>query len=608
MKPRMILLPVLMLIALSAPLSVWADNFTLGRYIPEDMHVMVNGRHTEARAQVMEAFCQAFERLQKSGIAEDVFDLATLEMPEKKKNNIRGIIKEVLRLLTMPDWEALCAKEVALGVKMMVPVPEYSVVFKVNKGEAEKHLADFARLFKEIQQRESQLRVEDGKQEGIKFVQLNFGVPFFSLNVAAHKDVVVLATNEGRLDAILPLLKKGNGEGSLIKTDKFKAAFKDLPAAEDTITYLDITQYIQFYRGILGMAQFHAGDNWEAQTVFMLVNGLLDELSAVSTVGMVEYTRDDKIMTDSRISFAPGEKKSLLEGLIADQKSMDYITRIVPKDAFCSFATSSVDNLKLYNAVLSAIGKTPKGEKALEIWERIQEKVGFNLRRDLYSWVEGGFGWTLFQNGQGGCEGVFFMRVKDDEKARSLIEPLLARAKKYCKRRGQKVSLVPLDDRGDFRELRIEAMPFCRPVIGFPRGMLIIASSAKVIQRFEKTIRQEAPSIAEHPAVAALEVPGDNVKEFLYRDLDGMLEGLSNVVGTAGFFVSIMPDFPKAKGPKYIRKKQAIRKVGAILTKLAAFIRDVDLGLAYTYWVRYDGEKRALFSRQVMQFRKRAKM
>ncbi len=61
-------------------------------------------------------------------------------------------------------------------------------------------------------------------------------------------------------------------------------------------------------------------------------------------------------------------------------------------------------------------------------------------------------------------------------------------------------------------------------------------------------------------------------------------------MGTVGFFASLVPEDPDTK--------PAI-KVGAILTKLAAFLRDIDISLYSAGWSSYDGERHEVNVRKV---------
>ena len=84
--------------------------------------------------------------------------------------------------------------------------------------------------------------------------------------------------------------------------------------------------------------------------------------------------------------------------------------------------------------------------------------------------------------------------------------------------------------------------------------------------------------------------PDGPLAEIYYYDLEDSLTAFANLLGTVGFAVSLVPED---------RDTRVAIKVGAILTKFAAFLRDVDLSLYTAGWTRYDESRHEVNVRMV---------
>jgi len=252
---------------------------------------------------------------------------------------------------------------------------------------------------------------------------------------------------------------------------------------------------------------------------------------------------------------------------------------------------------RIYDALINLIReRLPNGPQLLEHWEKIQARHHFNLREDCLSWIDGGLGCITLPAERGGCaEHVFFLRLKNEEKARQVIRDAFNKAKDFLAARGQSLEAVEIPGLGqDLRELRIGAFPWLRPVAGMPGDVFVIASSVSAVKRVAATFMGQAPNFRENPACAALGLPDGPLAEIYYGDLRGGLQGPANLVSAVGFFASVLPAHHDTRHA---------RKVGTILTKFAAFLRALDLGVDYGGWSRYDPEKHAIFSTSVTRIR-----
>jgi len=573
-----------------------ADRPSLASIVPEEVHFFVNWQNTEEREQLLKPYLRAFKRLVDSGIGKDIFELATMEMSQGQREQALHWIGQIFSLLKTPNWKALLGGEGALAFRISVPIPEYVVLFRVTEQTAGERQAEFRKLFSSIAQfAPGTLAVTDTTRLGAKISRLELaGVPF-ALVAASKKDMVALSTSDFLLDGVLGLMDSKDGSGSIAKAGRFTSGFQGLAEPEDSQVFFDLPGYLGFIKGMMGMASGSVQDD-KIRGIISIAGVILDELARIGPITSVELTEGKRMFTDSKIPFSQKDSTGFFEELIRDQKPLpDEYARVVPADAVAFHMSCGLDPLKLYDAVTGLVKeRMPNGEELLNIWAYIQQQVGFNLREDLFSWMTGGGAWVAFPvNGK--VESVSFLALRDNQKAQEVILKGLGKLRNFLNSRGQRVRSVTAPELGEsFKVLRIEAFPWFQPVIGFPEGLLVVGSSPRAVQKVMATYRGEAPGIADNPNFKAMKVPQRPLAEIFYFDVENSLGCLADLIGGVGFVASILPKD---------RHTRPALKLGAILTKLAIFIREVDLVADYGGWTYYDGEKHSLFSRQMVRLK-----
>ncbi len=585
-----------LVIATGSAAGAPAARLELGKYIPADVHFYAGGKDTPARARLMEAYWKAFEKLINSGIARDLFDLATHEMPPHEREQALAWAKRIVGLITKPDWKALARGEGAFAFKLSMPIPEYLVLFKVPKETTEKRRAEFTDMFKEIAGLAPYVvSVSEGKRHGAETTSMFIQNAPIAFCVATKGDVVALATSYPILDGALGLMDSPDAAQSIVNQDRFRKAFEGLPAPQDGQFYFDLGGYLNFLRGIIAMAGHSSGDP-NAAGIVSVVDTILEEIARMHTIAAVDRTDGDRMFSDIRLSFAQENGPGFLEELIRDSQSLDDVGRVIPKDAVDFYATSGMDLEKIYDAILDLIrDRIPDGKGILQQWEHVQAEIGINLRRDFLSWFSGRGGYIVLPGGSWGTETVIVVNVKDMARAEEVITGIGRRLRAYLTSRGQKIEYVPVEGAQDrFREIRIEALPFLRPVVGLTGDALVISSSADAVRRVVASFSGEAPSLLDNPRFTAIGQLEGHVCEAYYTNLEDMFAGVANVLGTLGFIGSILPED---------KETRPLIKLGGILTKAATFLRDIDLGLDYAGWSRYDPEAHAIFARELIRVR-----
>ena len=577
--------------------------FSLTRVIPADVQFYAVERASPQRARLEEPFLQAFRELIGSGIGEDFFDLATHELSSEKRDEARAVAGRLIQLFKTPSWSELVGKETAIAIRLSIPVPEIAALFLVPADSAGARQEEFRKLFAGLAEFAPQnLEVIDSDRRSAKVSRLELKGSPFALWTASREGVVAVCTSTTILDRIFDLMDTKDGAGSLALDPRFGAGMKEMAeGGQDGLGYFDLPGYLSFLRGFVDMAGGAVQNEPDAAGAISLVRVVLDELARLGPLTWGQKIQGQSVITGGSMALVQKDGPGFLEKLVADQKPIRDFTRVVPRDAVAFYLSSGLDPTRIYDAVVDQIKKRiPKGEKALGAWERVQDKIGFHLREDLLTSIDGGLGWIALPGVSAGGhqEVLVFLRLRGKEKPRRLFEDGISKAKEFLAGRGQALELADVPGLNDFQELRIAALPWFHPVIGWPGDTMVLASSAGAANRVAATFRGEAPSFRDSPAFAAMQVPGESVNEVYYRDLKGSLECLASLMGTVGFGASILP-----------REKDTVPliKLGAMLTKLSAFLRKVDLMVDQGGWSRYDAEKHVMTYRQVTQLKGDAK-
>lgn len=596
------ILPLCLLMLLPVTAARPADDSapSLGSVVPADVHFFADWRNTEEYEQLMEPYAKACAQLMESGIGRDILDLALADAPQETRAHVRETARRVWSLLNKPDWKALTGHEGAFSFRLSFPIPEYLLIFRVPEGTAGARHQEMSAMMSGLAEEVGEmLLLEDSEKKGAQVSRVGIAGTPFGISVASKSNYVSISTSDLLIDGMLDLIG-GDGTGSIAQHSTFKKGFEGLEGEAVSRLYFDLPGYVRFIGNMLGMAAGGLGNDPDAEGVFQMARTVIDEFARLGPLFSTGHVKGDRMVARTRMHLVQGEQPGFFEGLIAGQEPIEHWEGVVPQDALAFYFTSGIQPARVYDAVEGLIRKhLPRGKGMLERWERIQERMGFHVRRDLLSWIDGGWGCITLppESGSWCAENVLFLRLLEEEAARALIVRVLTRVKEFLATRGQRLDFVEIPGLGEqVREVRLEALPWLRPVIGIRGDLLVIASSSSALKRVVDTYKQDAPNISSNPAYAAMQIPDRPMVEVFYMDMEGSLQGFANVLSGVGFALSMVPE--KANNAQ-------IRKLSPVLGKLAAFIRALDVVVDYGGWTRYDAEQHLMISEQTTRIRER---
>ncbi len=595
--------PIAFVLALSTGVRA-EDRTGLGKFVPEGVHFFASWTSSAEVGAVQAHYETAFGRLVDSGFFQDILDVATMELDDATRQLITGVVQTTLKIVGAPNWGELAKNEGAFAFRISLPVPEYLVLFKVDEGTAAARHAELRTMLLGISDLVTEvagdvLEIQDSEREKIKVSRLKVKAFPVGIAVASRENIVALCTSELLLEEALDFMVDGDAQGSIVEDARFVRATRGLPEGSYSVSFFDLKGYLSFIRGMVNMGAIQAGNDPRARAAIGALNKLLDGFSRIETISTAEDFKDGKYRIDSRVSLGQvNGKPGFIEELIAGQKPVEDYLRAVPKDAIGFAMSSGVDLEKVYDAAIKFVREaSPDAEFLIEQFNGIQDQIGFDLKEDLLSWIDGGGGYISLPGRNGGsAQHVVFLRLKDQEKAKTLVQNILAKVKGYLESRGQDMEIAEMDgeDMAPFRTIEIAALPWFRPVIGIPEGVLVIGTSEDAVRRVHETFRGDAPNIGESERFARLGRPDGHLTEVYYHNLEGMLEEYANLIGTVGFVASLLPED---------RDTRPAIKLGLIASKFARFLKDLDIVGDQIGWSVYDPEKHELRSRAVTSFR-----
>ena len=262
------------------PVPAAKDGFILAKTVPNDVFLFVAECPNPEREFLDHYWGEVFEALRQSGVGDDLMGLLSSVMGTKELGEVERLKERASQLVAEVDWGQLAGKENAFAERFDPPVqfseqrPPIMLANMVwlsrgSGGEAAKNYQGLVAILEAIVEEVNKavgaeaLVVERGTQMGAKVTSVNMlamapGAPRLPLSVALRDDVVVIALREHLFSDVLGLMEGASQKKALSDDPRFKAAFAQLPPAEDTMTFFDMQALINPLRGfldtVIGMA------------------------------------------------------------------------------------------------------------------------------------------------------------------------------------------------------------------------------------------------------------------------------------------------------------------------------------------------------------------
>ncbi len=623
------------------------SKFPLSKAIPADAFVAVAARANPEREFLDEYWEEVFRAFHESGILSDIWDLVTDSVDDEQLETIESIHDRFAELFGAVDWHQMFAEEFIHAGRFTMPSPIGSVYEGVMMGrmKAEAAEANYGALkgilkevvkFAESHGGKGVVAVVETNEDGLTIAGLApEGVPMSILCVARQGDVIAISFGgSALLEECFRLLRGDSDKEALVATARFKQAFSQLPAAEDSWSFVSPTTIFGSMRELMklisggmdgddghghmkqdqvrGSQQGSKGngvkdegdaeeDSDEGQgsevdrkaIVFGVIGQLLNDLDIFDYVAEVEWTDGYRVFTDSSAVLKPNAKQSPFYGVVAGGGPVEKFDRFIPKEADTFSCTSGLNFNHLYRYVRSLLGKCgPDVKSFMDEFDRMQkEDWELDIEKDVLSLFEG----QVISVSMGGNSWALMFKVTNEEKMAEQVDRLFSFINRNLGE-DQGLILTPTKVHGkrEFTQISHPMMMMLGgmspPLVGCAEGYLVVASSAKTVNRCLQTAAGEHPSIAKNKrwTKEAVQPSSHNVDAISFTDerntgpeLQGMIAGLSMALGMAGMFGQDMP--PEVKS--------IMQAAPPILAKLGPVLGKLDFYRSSAGVTTFDGQK-----------------
>ena len=265
------LVAVLLAAALAGPAYAGEPRFTLTRAVPNDVFVCTAEQHNPEREFLDHYWGEVFDALKQCGLGADLMELIGSAVGEEGAAEVERLKQRATELLAGVDWDQLAGKEMVFAERLATPiraagngppvmVPDMVFLFRGSAEGAARNFDGLVAILQAVVEEINQaagsnvLTVEAAPRQGAKTASVNVlamapGAPPLPITVAQRDDVVLITVGKRMLADVLGLLDGSASGKALSENPRFKAAFAQLPPAEDSMTFFDMQALLKSLRG-----------------------------------------------------------------------------------------------------------------------------------------------------------------------------------------------------------------------------------------------------------------------------------------------------------------------------------------------------------------------
>lgn len=330
-----------------------------------------------------------------------------------------------------------------------------------------------------------------------------------------------------------------------------------------------------------------------AGRVTTTANRLLDAVGMIDYVASTEQTDGYTVRSESLAVLVPNAGQRPFYPVIAARKPSDDLLRFLPKETLSFSATNGPDLDALHIFLRDTVRQFgPEGEAALAWWASFQQQIGFDLERDVLSWLDGDSLSVTLDDGQ---QWAMFIRVSNEALAREkagqavqfFTEQVTQLAAQMPALNMLSATAFPLDDERlpEFQSLRFVMVP--QPVVwGVSQGYLIMGSSADAVVRCLDTAAGKHPDIRQNRRLMAQAIMPEGAFDMCsLTDLrsagDDAAEAIGIVTMISGMAGTFIPE-PEAR--------QMLGRIAAMLSKLVPVVKQINFYKSSASCTTFDGQ------------------
>jgi predicted RNA-binding protein YlxR (DUF448 family) len=591
-RSRWIAVGLVTLLAATTLAANPVDNFKLAKAVPADTMLVVHARNHEGMAFVneqMERVWKAVERQHFERILEKLLkDMAQGQDDEQ----FEQWWQQVRDLASGVEWSLLAEREFAFAMKLGMPTGSEWVALMMppadRVGDNFDALAAILRNVAELSPEQLELTSDGAGQNVVhRLFMANAPVPL-GVSLARHDDVIMVAFGTSMVEQSLALLRGDldPSAAALMSTPRFKDALSGLPAAKDSVAFVDVARMMPMMRTFAqvlaaqGGAAMDSGDSPESQPAtpenpLEALLPLIDAIDVWDYVAAVQSTEGKESTKHQVVVLRDGApQKALYRILYANDPITDPL-KYVPASATTVSVTSGIDMQALYDETVKFIGQhIPDGEMMLEMWEQNRATMPIDPERDILAWMDGRFtsftvpGRTAYSQPQW----LWMLDVKDEEQAQASLERIYALMTEQLAEQGGGVEDATIEGAEGFKQIIVPmpmGMLIGRPAVGVHEGKLWIANGPEVVELAMKTGAGDEPGFKGSARFKEEGLPlPDKLVGFGFSDLSSLGEDLGTQLQLLSFGLNAAGIAKQPGGQTLV---MLLAKVGNVVRELNFF-------------------------------------
>lgn len=575
-------------------------QFTLGKYIPDDVWLYMHGVHNPERAWLTERWSRVFESLKATGLDRDLLSMIASKSSEEQQSKQKAQIEKWTKLLKQVHYGVLVEQEYAYSQRLTKKGgAELLFLAKGKAGSGEQNATALVNILEALAELKEELELERSVQGTVTIWTLSDaddseGV---SIQFLRKGDVLGLVMGEATQKQVVELLQGKRGNQSILTSKRFQQAMAEAKSPEDFLSFFDLQGFTSELRVLVNseIAAQIEGEG-EAEGEQPKTGMVAAILKGIDLCSFMDYT----IVTKETVGFSeriheltrlrPAKDKCPIAACMTNRRAFKKFDEFIPADATGFSVNASIDLESLYDVIIEFVqNDLPGGADHIAQFQGLLATVGFDIERDFFSWWSGEMISVSLPPAvvtpMGGSDWVKMVRVKDAEIAKQKIDSALNALTEQLLAHGQTVMISDSSLDG-FRQVTHQMLAmFIRPVIGIRGEWLIVGSSDSAVKRCMDVAAGKAPSIASNKRFQAEGLlPEGAVLSASFTDTSNFGQGIAQGLAMAGMIGGMATaGIPDEEG------KKMAQRIMTMLMKLGPVFQKMDFFSSESSITTYDG-------------------
>lgn len=549
MMKRLLYVPLVMLLAVAQSVSA-ADTVDIRRGAPEDVFLVVYGKHNPERDFQQQYYEEVWKTVQETQIVDRIVKIVTSRMKDEDLDKAKAVVDELRGAVEPIDLKGLAAAQEIVYAQQMImapmPTSQHLVVARLTPEVAKSTVDGITNLFGLVEKyTDGQIPVVETKEGEVKIFTLGLPAPApYQPTVAQLGEVFVFCTSQELLEKSLKMLTGGEGK-SKFDDPRLAEALKQLPEAEDSVVFYDGKTQFETLRGLGSFIQSVGGGDPNVDRVVKILDKVWDDVAILDYEVTVEYTEGNLNRSASFGKLLPGTGESTLRKMLESGQPFEKWGGWVPSGSLSYAMGTGVNLHPLYERIMTILKEdVPESAEGLKQLEQIQQQINLHLDADILQAFSGEHVSVSMPSGKpAGNDWVLALRCSKPEKIKELIHRAVTELQKIKQVQAQQLKLVESKDLPGFEEISAATMMVfgVKPVFGFQDGWMFVGANAAAVKKVLETQAGKGESIEGTEAFQKLKLDIQGpVQSIAYTNTAESVRGVAKALESAGMFVPMI--------------------------------------------------------------------